>query len=91
MPTLEKFGDTGAEHILCSYLAPPTDDAYLAACKKRKLTPNSEILEDGTRAHWIGSSMAEKLIVNFHGTYTSVRFRAGHADENRWWICCSGL
>lgn len=53
------------------YLIPPTDDAYLVVCKKRKFTPNSEILEDGTRAHWIGSSKAEKLIVNFHGTYPS--------------------
>jgi hypothetical protein len=52
---------------LLSYLAAPTDDAYLAACKKRGFTPNSEILEDGTRAHWIGSSKAEKLVLNFHG------------------------
>lgn len=53
---------------LLSYLAAPTDDAYLVACKKRGFTPNSEILEDGTRAHWIGSSKAEKLILNFHGS-----------------------
>jgi hypothetical protein len=55
---------------MCSYLSAPTDDTYLAACKKRGFTPNSEILEDGTRAHWVGSSKAEKLVLNFHGTPT---------------------
>ncbi|KAH7420210.1 Alpha/Beta hydrolase protein [Cadophora sp. MPI-SDFR-AT-0126] len=49
------------------YLTAPTDDAYRAACKKRRFTPNSEILEDGTQAHWLGSSKAEKLLLNFHG------------------------
>jgi len=49
------------------YLAEPTDDAYLKACKTWNFTPNSEVLEDGTRAHWIGDSKAEKLILNFHG------------------------
>lgn len=49
------------------YLTPPTDNAYEVICKKRGRVPNSLILEDGTRAHWIGSSKAEKLIVNFHG------------------------
>jgi hypothetical protein len=50
-----------------SYVVPSTDESYLAACKKRKFTPNSEVLQDGTRAHWVGSSKAEKLILNFHG------------------------
>lgn len=31
------------------------------------MTPNSEVLEDGTQAHWIGPSSAEKVIINFHG------------------------
>lgn len=39
----------------------------MVACKKRLTKPNSEVLEDGTRAHWIGNSKAEKLILNFHG------------------------
>lgn len=50
-----------------SYFMAPTDDAYEIACKKRGAKPSSEILEDGTRAHWIGDSNAEKLIINFHG------------------------
>jgi len=49
------------------YFSAPTDDAYAIACKKRGVQPHSEILEDGTKAHWVGSSKAEKLILNFHG------------------------
>jgi hypothetical protein len=49
------------------YISSSTDDAYLAVCKKRGVRPNSEILEDGTRAHWIGNSNAEELVINFHG------------------------
>jgi hypothetical protein len=52
-----------------SYVAAPTDDAYLVACKIRGSTPNSVVLEDGITAHWIGSSKAKKLILNFHGHY----------------------
>jgi hypothetical protein len=25
------------------------------------------VLQDGTRAHWVGSSKAAKVIINFHG------------------------
>jgi hypothetical protein len=50
-----------------SYLFPPTDDSYVTACKKRNFTPNSVVLQDGTRAHWVGSSKAAKVIINFHG------------------------
>jgi hypothetical protein len=59
-----------------SYLAPPTDDAYLTWCKNKGVTPNSEVLEDGTRAHWIGSSKASKLILNFHGAYPPSQAKA---------------
>ncbi len=55
-----------------SYLMEPTDDAYAIACKKRGVKPNSEILEDGTRAHWIGDSTAQKIIINFHGLHPYV-------------------
>ncbi|KAF8866036.1 alpha/beta-hydrolase [Acephala macrosclerotiorum] len=49
------------------YISAPGDDVYLALCKKHKLTPQSEVLEDGTRAHWIGEKGSENLIINFHG------------------------
>ena len=55
--------------MLChSLVSPPTDVVYAQMCQKHGLTPNSEVLEDGTQAHWIGPSSAEKVIINFHGT-----------------------
>ncbi|KAK2628446.1 hypothetical protein QTJ16_001549 [Diplocarpon rosae] len=50
-----------------SYISLPTDDAYAKVCKRRGQAPSSEILEDGTKAHWIGKKRAEKLVINFHG------------------------
>ncbi|RDW89463.1 hypothetical protein BP6252_01495 [Coleophoma cylindrospora] len=49
------------------YMFPNTDSAYEEVCKARKVTPQSEVLEDGTKAHWIGDKKADKLIINFHG------------------------
>ncbi|KAN0103265.1 prolyl oligopeptidase-like protein [Hyaloscypha variabilis] len=61
--TLTRRTSVKQQHLLL----PPTDDAYAAVCKKRGVKPQSEILEDGTRAHWIGDPKAEKLVMNFHG------------------------
>lgn len=60
-------GERAKELTGNSYLFPPTDDSYVTACKKRNFTPNSVVLQDGTRAHWVGSSKAAKVIINFHG------------------------
>ncbi|KFY05555.1 hypothetical protein V492_08452, partial [Pseudogymnoascus sp. VKM F-4246] len=49
------------------YRAPPTDEIYAAYCKSHKLTPDSEILQDGTRAHWMGPRNAKKIILYLHG------------------------
>ncbi|KAH7393612.1 Alpha/Beta hydrolase protein [Cadophora sp. MPI-SDFR-AT-0126] len=49
------------------FVSPPTDDAYELVCKRRGQIPKSEILSDGTRAHWIGDSSAEKVVLDFHG------------------------
>lgn len=48
-------------------MQPTTDESYLIACKKLNLKPESEILPDGTTAHWLGPKTASKIIVNFHG------------------------
>jgi hypothetical protein len=53
-----------------SLVSPPTDMVYAQLCERHGLAPNSEILEDGTQAHWIGPSSAEKIIINFHGIIT---------------------
>lgn len=51
-----------------SYLFPTTEESYEAACKKRGQAPASEILQDGTKAYWLGDRTAEKVVLNFHGT-----------------------
>lgn len=48
-------------------MQPTTDEAYLIACKKLNIKPESESLPDGTSMHWLGPKTASKLIVNFHG------------------------
>lgn len=52
--------------------APHTDDNYRDACKKKGVEPRSEVLSDGTVAHWIGKKSADKIILNFHGELFSV-------------------
>jgi len=47
--------------------AASTDDAYVAICKKRNAQPKTEILMDGTAAHWIGKKGAKRIILYFHG------------------------
>jgi acetyl esterase/lipase len=49
------------------YRAPSTDAAYESFCASKSLKPDSEILQDGTKAHWIGPRTAKKLIIHFHG------------------------
>lgn len=53
-----------------SMIAKPTDEAYLISAKQNGFETNTLYLEDGTAAHWIGDSNAEKLIVNFHGEFS---------------------
>lgn len=56
-----------ANPIHQSLVSPPTDIIYAQLCERHGLALDSEILEDGTQAHWIGLSSAEKIIINFHG------------------------
>lgn len=65
---------------------PPTDVVYAQLCKRHRLTPSSEVLEDGTQAHWIGPSSAEKVIINFHGMITISPLHDERLIYNRWWI-----
>lgn len=48
-------------------MLPHTDTAYQRVCRKRGVKPQSETLDDGTQAHWIGDKKAGKVIINFHG------------------------
>jgi acetyl esterase/lipase len=49
------------------YTNASTDSNYAAFCKTIGQVPDSEILTDGTRAHWIGPRKCSKLIIHFHG------------------------
>jgi hypothetical protein len=49
------------------YLSPATDAVYESFAKSNGLVPESVTLFDGTKAHWIGSSKAEYVVVYFHG------------------------
>ncbi|KAL0256877.1 hypothetical protein SLS55_007686 [Diplodia seriata] len=54
------------------FLAPGTDDSYLAYCKRFNVQPATETLKDGTNAYWVGSKGAEKVWIFFHGGGYSV-------------------
>jgi acetyl esterase/lipase len=54
---------------LNSTIFPTSDELYAKFCKKHGLIPKTETLEDGTTAHWIGSSSAEKVLAYFHGMF----------------------
>lgn len=49
------------------YAAAGTDAAYEAFCKNHSLSPDNEILSDGTRALWIGPRDAKKVMIHLHG------------------------
>ncbi|KAH0537355.1 hypothetical protein FGG08_005834 [Glutinoglossum americanum] len=49
------------------YLFPSTDKAYMSFAEGKKFTPQSVVLADGTKGHWVGSQDAEKVLVYFHG------------------------
>ncbi|MCJ1254633.1 hypothetical protein MMC24_002448 [Lignoscripta atroalba] len=45
-----------------------TDEVYLALGKKKGFPPETITLPDGiTKAHWIGSKNAERIVIWFHG------------------------
>ncbi|OJD32075.1 lipase thioesterase family protein [Diplodia corticola] len=59
-------------------LAPGTDDAYLAYCKRFNVQPVTETLKDGTCAYWVGSKGAEKVLIYFHGGGYSIPADPAH-------------
>jgi len=49
------------------YLDPGTEANYLEFAKQRKFQPDSLVLSDGTKAHWVGPRKADKIFVFYHG------------------------
>lgn len=66
-----------------------TENNYLEFAKAEKFQPDTLVLPSGCKAHWIGNSKAEKIIVYFHGLYTSVPImkRVPADMDIRRWIC----
>ncbi|KAL4807425.1 Alpha/Beta hydrolase protein [Aspergillus unguis] len=48
-------------------LSPSTTTAYEKYMKSQGLAPETVVLADGTKGHWIGSSQSKKVILFFHG------------------------
>jgi hypothetical protein len=48
-------------------MAPNSEEAYASAAKAKGFPVNTITLEDGTKAHWIGTPTAKKVILYFHG------------------------
>ncbi|TKA52285.1 hypothetical protein B0A49_12486 [Cryomyces minteri] len=49
------------------YMNPSTDENYLELAKSKGFQPDSIVLSDGSKGHWLGNKGAEKVIVYFHG------------------------
>lgn len=54
-----------AQEILL--LPPNTEATYLEFAKKQGFQPDTDVLESGTKVHWLGSKTADKVLVFFHG------------------------
>ncbi|KDQ60393.1 hypothetical protein JAAARDRAFT_126265, partial [Jaapia argillacea MUCL 33604] len=49
------------------YMLPSTDYAYTTWCKSNYIKPRTEVLADGTKAHWLGDKDSKNVLVYFHG------------------------
>jgi len=54
-------------------LSPTTTQAYLNLAKSKKFHPETLVLADGCRAHWIGRRTAKKVILYCHGCFCPSR------------------
>lgn len=59
-------------------IAPTVEEAYLALAKQKGFTPSSITCADGTKAFWIGSPKAKKVILWFHGGGFNIPAESGH-------------
>lgn len=44
-----------------------TERRYLALAKAKGFEPETLVLEGGLKAHWVGSSKAERVLLYYHG------------------------
>lgn len=60
-----------------------TETSYLNFAKEKKFQPDTDVLESGTKVHWLGSKSAEKTILYFHGGGFVL---AAHPGQFRWFF-----
>lgn len=49
------------------YLDNSTESTYLNLAKKEGFQPDSIVLSDGSKGHWLGPRNKDKVMVYFHG------------------------
>ncbi|KAK4982194.1 hypothetical protein LTR50_007811 [Elasticomyces elasticus] len=49
------------------YMFPGTEENYLELARKEAFQPDSIVLPDGCKAHWLGPKNGEVILVYFHG------------------------
>lgn len=59
-------------------ISPTTEEGYIAFAKQKGFTPENITCSDGTKAFWIGSKDAEKIVLWYHGGGYNVPPDAGH-------------
>lgn len=62
------------------YLNPTTESVYLDLAKKENFQPDSLVLSDGIKAHWLGPRTADKILIYFHGGGFVLTCSPGHAQ-----------
>lgn len=62
------------------YLCPSTESQYLDLAKKKGFQPDTFELPSGGKAHWLGDSNAQKVLIYFHGGGFVMPCTHGHAE-----------
>lgn len=66
MRTLMSSSTVAQQQWLCV----PTDSIYLQLASSKGFQPDSIVLSDGAKAHWMGRKSAKKILLYFHGLYS---------------------
>ena len=62
------------------WLNPPTEAGYLQLAKAHSFQPETTVLTNGLKLHWIGPKTAKKVLLYFHGGGYVLSCSAGHYE-----------
>ena len=62
----------------CRYVNLPISNQYHAFAESKEFKPEETTLQDGSKAYWLGSSKAQKVLVWFHGGGYNLPIDPGH-------------